>query len=227
MSIAFAKPSAEQFSKPPCRSSFGAHAMECTRTSSRPHSFSMRANTASSSPGCDDVERHEDGRLQLACERLDVALGLLVEVGDGQVRAELVKRLGAAVGDRMLVGDAADQHLRVLQYRTADLGCVMVTLLEGLSLSARCCSFSGMARDHQFFVGGDHPHRDLAGRRADARPAGLVGRRIELHAQPRRVAADALAYRRRMLADARGEDQRVDAAGRRGKRPEFAPDAGR
>ena len=30
MSIDLAKPSAEQFNSPPCRSSFGAHAIECT-----------------------------------------------------------------------------------------------------------------------------------------------------------------------------------------------------
>ena len=51
MSIALAKPSAEQFSSPPCRSSLGAKAIECTRMSSRPHCERMRSNIASSWPG--------------------------------------------------------------------------------------------------------------------------------------------------------------------------------
>ena len=51
MSIALAKPSAEQSSSPPCRSSFGANAMECTRMSSLPQRSRTRSNTASSWPG--------------------------------------------------------------------------------------------------------------------------------------------------------------------------------
>ena len=53
MSIACLKPSAEQLSSPPCRSSFGAQASECTRMSSVPHSLPIRSNTASSSFGCE------------------------------------------------------------------------------------------------------------------------------------------------------------------------------
>ena len=50
-SIALAKPSAEQLSSPPCRSSFGAKAIECTRMSSRPQVLLDGANTASRSTG--------------------------------------------------------------------------------------------------------------------------------------------------------------------------------
>ena len=50
-SIAFAKPSAEQLSSPPCRSSFGAQAMECTSDVEPAPSFPIRSKTASSSPG--------------------------------------------------------------------------------------------------------------------------------------------------------------------------------
>ena len=49
-SIAFAKPAAEQLRRPPCRSSFGANAIECTRMSSRPHWLLIASNTASSWP---------------------------------------------------------------------------------------------------------------------------------------------------------------------------------
>ena len=70
MSIAFANPSAEHSSRPPCRSSFGAKAIEWTRMSSLPHSLAIASNTASSWPGTRDVERQT--ALQLARQRLDV-----------------------------------------------------------------------------------------------------------------------------------------------------------
>jgi len=47
-SIARLKPSAEQSRSPPCRSSFGANAIECTRMSRRPHCARTASNTASS-----------------------------------------------------------------------------------------------------------------------------------------------------------------------------------
>jgi len=62
--------------------------------------------------GRSDVERHEDRRLQLSCQRLDVGPGLLVDVGDRQICAQLAKRLRAAVSDRMLVGDSDDECFR-------------------------------------------------------------------------------------------------------------------
>ncbi len=72
-SIAMPKPSAEQLSSPPCRSSLGANAIECTRMSSLPHFAFTASNTASSSPGLRNVERHEDVGAELLRERLDVA----------------------------------------------------------------------------------------------------------------------------------------------------------
>ena len=51
MSIALAKPSAEQSSRPPRRSSSGAKAIECTRMSSLPQRCLIWSNTASSCPG--------------------------------------------------------------------------------------------------------------------------------------------------------------------------------
>ena len=56
-------------------------------------------------------------------------------------------------------------------------------------------------------------------------PAVLVGLGVELHAEPRRVAADALADRGGVLADAAGEDERVEPAERGGERAQLAPDA--
>ena len=56
-----------------------------------------------------DITRDNDGRPEIACEGLHVGLRLLVQVGDGQFRPEGAEHLGAAVGDRMLVGDAEHQ----------------------------------------------------------------------------------------------------------------------
>ena len=66
-----------------------------------------------------DVERHEDRRLQRLGQRLDVLPGLFVQIGDGEVGAQRAKRLGAAPGDGLVVGDADDQALLALQ---RDLG---------------------------------------------------------------------------------------------------------
>ncbi len=66
-----------------------------------------------------DVERHEDRRLQRLGQRLDVLLGLFVQIGDGKVGTERTKRLGASPRDGLIVGDADDQPLLALQ---RDLG---------------------------------------------------------------------------------------------------------
>ena len=58
-----------------------------------------------------DVHRHEDRRLDLAGQRLDMGLRLLVEVGDRELGAEGAEGAGAAPGDRAVVGDADDQAL--------------------------------------------------------------------------------------------------------------------
>ena len=57
------------------------------------------------------VHRHEDRRLDLAGERLDVRLRLLVEIGDRELGAERAEGAGAAPGDRAVVGDADDEAL--------------------------------------------------------------------------------------------------------------------
>jgi hypothetical protein len=50
-SIATENPAAEQSRSPPCRSAFGANAIEWTRMSSLPHFAFTCSKTASSSPG--------------------------------------------------------------------------------------------------------------------------------------------------------------------------------
>ena len=61
------------------------------------------------------VAGREDRGPEFLGERLDVRPGLLVEVGDREVGPELAEDPGAAVGNRMLVGDADDEGTLALQ----------------------------------------------------------------------------------------------------------------
>src|SRR5436190_4111521 len=66
------------------------------------------------------VQWRNDRRLELPGERLDIGLGLLVEVGDGEIGAQLPKRRRAAVGDGMLIGDARDERLLAAENGAGD-----------------------------------------------------------------------------------------------------------
>ena len=55
------------------------------------------------------IEGHEDRSVDLRRERLHVGLCLIVEIGHGKFCAKESKRLGAAVGDRLIVGDPGYQ----------------------------------------------------------------------------------------------------------------------
>jgi len=82
--------------------------------------------------GLADIEGHEDRRLKFRRERFDVLSRLFVEVGDRQVGLQLVKRLGAAISDGVVVGDADDQRLLALERRTGDFNGHDVLLLARL-----------------------------------------------------------------------------------------------
>src|SRR6516164_1125385 len=69
-----------------------------------------------------------------------------------------------------------------------------------------------MPRDHELFVGRNHPSRDFALPGGDPRTAMVVGFSIEFHAQPGRGLADSSTNVRRVLTYAGGEYQPVDAA---------------
>jgi hypothetical protein len=62
-----------------------------------------------------DVERHQDRRLERRCQRFDVGLGLVVQIGDGELGAEGAEGPGAAVGDRVLIRDPNHEALLALQ----------------------------------------------------------------------------------------------------------------
>src|SRR5579872_4966732 len=63
----------------------------------------------------------------------------------------------------------------------------MVGLLSGLAAPEQA---PGVPRDHQLLVGGDHPGGHAAARGADARAPGVVGRPVQLQAEPGGAAAD-------------------------------------
>ena len=62
-----------------------------------------------------DIQWHENRRLDLLGQRLDVRLRLVVEIGDGDVGSEGVKGLGAPPCDRLIVGDAGYERLFPLE----------------------------------------------------------------------------------------------------------------
>src|SRR4030095_17171070 len=75
-----------------------------------------------------------------------------------------------------------------------------------------------MPRDHELFVGRNHPRRDATRRRADPTWTAIICLGIELHAEPGGVAAHALAQTAAVLADAGREYDRAQAAQRGGER---------
>ena len=66
------------------------------------------------------VEGQENRRLQLPRQGLDVRPGLVVQVSDGQLGAELAEGASTAERDRVLVGDAEHQGLLAQQRRRRD-----------------------------------------------------------------------------------------------------------
>jgi hypothetical protein len=64
-----------------------------------------------------DVHRQEQLGVELVGERLDEPFGLLVEIGDRDVGAERAQPLGAAPGDRLVVGDADHEGLAAFEMR--------------------------------------------------------------------------------------------------------------
>ena len=80
--------------------------------------------------------------------------------------------------------------------------------------------------DHAFFVRLDDEHRDGGIRRADDLLARLVGVAIEISADPADVGQNRRANFRRVLANAAGEHDGVEAADGRGEAANLPADAG-
>ena len=93
--------------------------------------------------GRDDIERHEDRRLEFLGERLDEFLGLFVEVGHRELGPERPKSPRAAPGDGLLVGDADDEaalSFQQLRFHDRDHRAFLSLSLEGApETSASVC----------------------------------------------------------------------------------------
>src|SRR5262249_40144248 len=61
------------------------------------------------------VERHDDRSFELAGQRLNILLRLVIEISDGHFGAECTECLGAAPSDRLLIGNADDETLLALE----------------------------------------------------------------------------------------------------------------
>ena len=120
MSMVVRKPSRGTSTTRPPSVSLGENAMEWTTKSSAPHSLAMRSNTASICPGVRTSNGIRIGASSSLRQRLDVFLRLVVQIRDGELRAEGAERGGAAPCDRLLVGDADDEALLAFEQFSFD-----------------------------------------------------------------------------------------------------------
>ena len=72
-------------------------------------------------------------------QRLDEFLRLVVQIGDGELGAEGTKGLGAAPGDRLVVGDPDDQPLLPSSSLAFATGMAVVEFREVFILLLTCC----------------------------------------------------------------------------------------
>ena len=81
------------------------------------------------------------------------------------------------------------------------------------------------ARDHDLLVSADDPHLDAAGVPGDQRRILRIAPRVEFDAEKAKSVADPFPDERRVLADAGGEDERVQSTerGGEGSRSTFSP----
>ena len=149
------------------------------------------------------VHRQEDRRLDLARERLDVRLGLVVEVGDRELGAEGAEGAGAAPGDRLVVGDADDQALLAVEQLRLHVG----QGHAGLPIRARVWR----AIISSSSVGTTRRATRLAGVEMRSAPAALAAGSSSAPSQASRSAMRAR-IAGGVLADAGGEDEGVEAA---------------
>ena len=142
-------------------------------------------------------------------QRLDVGLGALVQVGDREIGAERAKALGAAPGDRLVVGDAGDQALAALE---RDDGSVKHRLFSRRRPAPdRPEQTQRVTRDHQFLVGRHDIGLDPAGGGRDQRAVAPRWRLGRAPARARPVAARPRRGSGAALADAGREHEAVHA----------------
>ena len=186
----------------PPSASLGEKAIEWTRKSSSPHVVGDPLEHRLELALGHHVHRHEDRRLDLARQRLDMRLRLLVEIGDRKLGAEGAEGAGAAPGDRAVVGDADDQALAAFEKLGLDGGKGHGGLSGSGSAGAPTSARVWRAIISSSSVGTTRSATRLAGVEMRA-GAGVVGGRVELGAEPGEALGDAGADRRRVLADRR------------------------
>src|SRR5436305_6084660 len=69
-----------------------------------------------------------------------------------------------------------------------------------------------MPRNHQLFIGRDHPNGDFARVGGDSRTITTVGLGVELDSEPGGRLTDTASHLGRVLADAGGKNQAIDPA---------------
>ena len=157
------------------------------------------------------IERHHDRRFELARQRLDIFLCLVIEIGDREFRPERPKGLGAAPGDRLIIGDADDQTPLAFEQLCLDLGNHHVFILTALVLDN---TVQRMARNHQFFVGRNDIERDPALPAGYLLPVRRIGGGVEHRAEPGKPLGDPCPELHGVLADACREHEGIEPAQR-------------
>ena len=123
-----------------------------------------------------DIKRQANPRLEFLRKRLDMRPRLVVDIGDRQFCPERAKGLGAAPGDRLLVGDADDEAL--FAFEQLCFHCRNHCRILGLRTGEQSLGVPG---DYQFLVRWNDQCRDTARRVGDGDLAVIIGCGIESH----------------------------------------------
>ena len=144
---------------------------------------------------------------------------LLVEVGYREGRSDIAQGPGAAIGDRLIVGDAVTSPTWPASTWTES------GQYDSSSRSLAIEQMARMPRDHQVLVGRYDPGRHGGAGARDPRATFGISLLVQGDAKPMRLPAGTRPYLGRVLADARSEDERIESAERCGERSELASDA--
>ncbi len=153
------------------------------------------------------------GDVQLLAERFNELSRLFVQVGDGQFRAQRAEGSGAAPGNRLIVGDADDQALLAVEEgRLGGGNCHAVLLYSGArARPADSRASVCLAIINSSSVGTTRSATRLSGADIVAAPAAFAAGSSVAPSQPSFSAMRART-RCRLLADAGGEDEGIEAA---------------
>src|SRR5713226_4873717 len=181
------------------------------RTLSRGGESCRRARTGQSGkPLSLLLRRHDAARHSISPSR---------EVGYREGRSDIAQGPGAAIGDRLIVGDAVTSPAWPASTWTES------GQYDSSSRSLSIEQMARMPRDHQVLVGRYDPGRHGGAGARDPRATFGISLLVQGDAKPMRLPAGTRPYLGRVLADARSEDERIEPAERCGERSELASDA--